>query len=67
MNWSEESQTAWLDEFVPMIAAKPAVTGVFLSSFGDSLAHRYPHSGLLRPDGTAKPAIEVFQGRRQFG
>lgn len=64
LNWSEEAQTAWLDEFVPMIAAKPAVTGVFLSSFGDSLAHRYPHAGVLRPDGTPKPALEVFQSRR---
>lgn len=66
LNWSEEAQTAWLDEFVPMVAAKPAVTGVFLTSFGDSLAHRYPHSGVLRPDGTPKPAIEVFQRRRQI-
>lgn len=64
MNWSEEAQSTWLDEFVPMIAAKPAVTGVFLSSFGDSLAHRYPHSGVLRPDGSPKSAIEVFQARR---
>ena len=64
MNWSEEAQMAWLDEFVPMIASKPAVTGVFLSSFGDSLAHRFPHSGVLRPDGTAKSSLEVFQSRR---
>ena len=63
-NWSEEAQAAWLEEFVPMIAAKPAVTGVFLNSFGDSLAHRYPHSGVLRPDGTAKPALQVFNQHR---
>lgn len=65
MNWSEEAQSAWLEEFVPMIAAKPAVTGVFLNSFGDSLAHRYPHSGVLRPDGTAKPALQVFNRQRK--
>ena len=64
MNWSEEAQAEWLEEFVPMIAAKPAVTGVFLNSFGDSLAHRYPHSGVLRPDGTAKPALQVFNRQR---
>ena len=64
MNWSEEAQAAWLEEFVPMIASKPAVTGVFLNSFGDSLAHRYPHSGVLRPDGTAKPALQVFNQHR---
>jgi len=64
MNWSEEAQAAWLEEFVPLIAAKPAVTGVFLNSFGDSLAHRYPHSGVLRPDGTAKPALQVFNQHR---
>lgn len=64
VNWSEEAQAAWLEEFVPMIAAKPAVTGVFLNSFGDSLAHRYPHSGVLRPDGTAKPALMVFHRQR---
>jgi Beta-galactosidase len=65
MNWSEEAQAAWLEEFVPMIAAKPAVTGVFLNSFGDSLAHRYPHSGVLRADGTAKPALQVFNRQRR--
>ena len=65
MNWSEEAQAAWLEEFVPMIAAKPAVTGVFLNSFGDSLAHRYPHSGVLRPDGTPKPALQVFNRQRR--
>ncbi len=65
-NWSEEAQAVWLEEFVPMIAAKPAVTGVFLNSFGDSLAHRYPHSGVLRPDGTAKPALQTLQQHRSF-
>ena len=65
MNWSEEAQAAWLEEFVPMIAAKPAVTGVFLNSFGDSLAHRYPHSGVLRADGTPKPALQVFNRQRR--
>lgn len=63
-NWSEETQAIWLEEFVPMIAAKPAVTGVFLNSFGDSLAHRFPHSGVLRTNGTPKPAIQVFQNHR---
>ncbi|RLS44277.1 MAG: glycoside hydrolase [Planctomycetota bacterium] len=64
LNWSEEAQAAWLEEFLPMIAAKPAVTGVFLNSFGDSLAHRYPHSGMLRPDGTAKPSLQFIEQHR---
>lgn len=64
LNWSEETQAAWLEEFLPMISAKPAVTGVFLNSFGDSLAHRYPHAGMLRPDGTAKPALQFVEQHR---
>ncbi len=61
MNWSEEAQTAWLEEFVPMIAAKPAVTGVILSSFRFSLAHRYPHSGLLRPMEPLNQRLKCFR------
>ncbi len=67
MNWSEEAQLAWIEEFVPMIASKPAVTGVFLHSFGDSLAHRFPHSGLLRPDGQAKAALKTLTAMRNSG
>lgn len=64
MNWSEEAQSAWIEDFIPMIAAKPAVTGVFMHSFGDSLAHRFPHSGVLRPDGTAKAALKTLTALR---
>ncbi|HWL07069.1 MAG TPA: endo-1,4-beta-xylanase [Planctomicrobium sp.] len=59
--WSEETQTDWMNQVIPVLLAKPAVTGVFLSHFHDGVPHRYPHAGLLSVDGTPKPMLESFR------
>jgi hypothetical protein len=55
--WSEPAQTEWLAEMLPLLIAKPSVAGIEWCCYSDAAAHRYPHSGLIRPDGSAKPAF----------
>ncbi|MBX3441208.1 MAG: endo-1,4-beta-xylanase [Planctomyces sp.] len=57
--WSERSQAVWLHDYLSLLLAKPAVTGVFLSHLDDSMPHRYPHAGLVDGEGRPKAAWEV--------
>lgn len=52
--WDEETQADWLEQLVPLLLAKSAVTGVFLSQFGDGQPHRFPHAGLINARGEVK-------------
>ncbi len=63
--WSEETQAEWLAETLPLLMAKPTVSGIEWSHFSDAVPHRYPHAGLLRGDGTVKPAFERLSRYRQ--
>ncbi|MCA9080236.1 MAG: endo-1,4-beta-xylanase [Planctomycetaceae bacterium] len=63
--WSAQQQAEWMDEVVPMLLSKPAVTGVFLQQFSDAVPHRLPHAGALDGEGNSKPLLDVF--RRQRG
>jgi hypothetical protein len=56
--WSEPAQAEWLAEILPLLMAKPSVAGIEWCHFTDAAPHRYPHGGLIRPDGSAKPAFE---------
>lgn len=55
---SEAQQAEWIDHFLPLLLAKPAVAGVDWCHFSDGERYEFPHAGLLRPDGTPKPALE---------
>jgi len=63
--WTEESQAAWVDAYLPMLMAKQVVVGIFWSHFSDAVPHHYPHAGLVRADGTPKPALQNFVKYRQ--
>ena len=56
--WSEPAQAEWLATMLPLLMAKPSIAGIEWCNFSDAVPHRYPHSGLTRPDGSAKPAFE---------
>jgi hypothetical protein len=58
LGWTEEGQAEWVEHYLPLLMAKPAVTAIFWSSFSDGHPHWFPHAGLLQPDLTAKPALE---------
>ncbi len=55
---NEARQAKWLDQFLPLLMAKPAVASVTWSTFTDALPHEFPHAGLLRIDGHPKPSLE---------
>ena len=61
---SEEAQAKWIATYLPLLIAKPAVTGVYWSHWSDGQRHRLPHAGLLRADGTPKPALEILRQLR---
>ena len=60
-NWSEDTQASWMKEIVPLLMAKPAVTGVFLRQFSDTAPHRFPHAGLLDGNNQPKKMLSVLQ------
>lgn len=54
----EATQAEWIDDYVPLLLAKPSVIAVFWNHFSDDQPHRFPHAGLARADGASKPALE---------
>ncbi len=65
--WNEDAQAAWVDAYLPMLMAKQVVVGIYWTHFSDAVPHQFPHAGLLRADGTAKPALENFiKYRREY-
>lgn len=65
--WSDDLQAAWLETFVPLLMAKPIVTGVYWSHFHDGQPHVFPNAGLLRSDGSPRPALDVLSRQRGQG
>jgi hypothetical protein len=59
--WSPQTQADWMEYITPVLLAKPAVTGVFLSNLSDQSPHRYPHAGLIDADGQCKPMLEPWR------
>jgi len=62
---AEENQALCLDRVMELLLAKPSVAGVFLAHFSDGAPHQFPFAGVLRPDGTPKPALERLIAQRQ--
>lgn len=65
--WDEAAQAEWLDLHLPLLVAKPTVTGVFWSQFTDAHPHTFPHAGLICPEGRARPALgRIAEHRRNY-
>lgn len=54
---TEELQHDLIRQFVSLAVAVPCVQAVEIVHASDASPHLYPHSGLLRADGRAKPAL----------
>lgn len=66
-SWSEEAQAEWVDLYLPLLMAKQSVVGIEWAHFTDQTPHQFPHAGLLRADGGAKPALEhIIDYRRKY-
>ncbi len=63
---SEDAQSRWIDDYLPLLLAKPAVLAVFWNHLSDAQPHRFPHAGLIRPDGVAKPAHAAIVQQRKL-
>ncbi|MES2790301.1 MAG: endo-1,4-beta-xylanase [Planctomycetota bacterium] len=63
--WSEESQAEWIDSYLPLLIAKPAVTGVFWNHLSDASPHIFPHAGLINAAGHVKPGLQRIARHRQ--
>jgi hypothetical protein len=63
---SEEAQAKWIDEYLPLLLAKPAVLAVFWNHLSDAQPHRFPHAGLVRADGSPKPALARVVHQREL-
>ena len=60
LGFSEQTQVQWLNEYLPMLMGKPSVSGVFWSHFSDAQPSDTSGTGVLRADGSRKPAYDLF-------
>ncbi len=56
--WTEDTQADWIDAVLRLTACKPYVQAVRYAHFSDAARHELPLAGLVRGDGTPKPALE---------
>lgn len=55
--WSEEAQQQWIEHYLPLLIAKPAVQGIIWNQLADAHPHDYPHGGLFDASGRKKAAL----------
>lgn len=58
--WNQSMQHELVREFVRLLTAKAAVTGIFWSHLNDALPHRFPNAGLVDDKGRVKRVASVF-------
>jgi hypothetical protein len=51
------SQEAWVDDFIPLILAKPYVRGVFWNQLSDRWPHEFPNGGIFDRQGRPKASL----------
>ena len=59
---AEAALVRWTNDYVPLLMAKPTVTGVFWSQYTD--AHGTPPAGVVAEDGTPKQTFDIFRRHR---
>jgi hypothetical protein len=58
-------QRDWAARWIALAAAKPFVRSVTWRQATDAVPHLFPHAGLFRPDGSAKPIVEWLKDFRE--
>ncbi|WP_437185512.1 endo-1,4-beta-xylanase [Planctomicrobium sp. SH668] len=59
-HWNDERQARWVEGVIPLLLAKPTVTGIYLSQFSDGVSHRFPHAGLIGANDQPKLLLETM-------
>lgn len=62
----EQAQAEWIDDFLPLLLAKPSVVAVFWNHLSDAQPHRFPHAGLVRRDGQPKGGLTRIVRQRKL-
>ncbi len=57
-SWNEQTHADWLEQALRLVTCKPFVQEVSCSHFSDAAPHEFALAGLIRADGTPKPALE---------
>ncbi len=63
--WSETVQADWLEAFAGIALSKPFVESICFCGLTDAMCESVPSSGLLRSDGSPKPAFERIAALRK--
>ena len=63
--WSEASQAALAESYIPLLLAKPSVQAVMWDQWSDAEPHELPHGGLLNRRGVAKPLMKSLAAQRK--
>jgi hypothetical protein len=63
---SEEVQARWIEDYLPLLLAKPTVLAVFWNHLSDAQPHRFPHAGLIRADGMPKQAYGTIVNQHKL-
>ena len=56
--WNEQTHADWLEQTIRLVTCKPYVQEVSCGHFSDAAPHEFALGGLVRADGSAKPALE---------
>lgn len=57
-------QRDWIEQFMPVLLAKPAVQGIIWNQLLDSKPHDYPHGGIFDVQDEPKPALTAIHELR---
>lgn len=60
-----QTQSAWIERYVPLLLAKSPVQVVLWNQLSDAAPHHYPHGGLFDAEDRPKPALESLRKIRQ--
>jgi hypothetical protein len=63
--WTEQSQKALVEAYLPLLLAKPSVQAVVWNQWSDAEPHEYPHGGLINRKGLLKPAMKALASLRK--
>jgi len=62
---SPENQAAWATTFGQLVLCKPYVQSIQWVQLCDSVAHQFPHAGLIDPNNRPRPALESLHQLRR--
>jgi len=63
--WSAAAQQRFVDDYLPLLLAKPSVQAVVWSQWSDAAEHELPHAGLMDASGAPKPSQHALASIRK--